>query len=209
MTSDGFDIETLCRHWKVSALAELTAHPNESHRAATAVIDLAERAAVRWTFNTGAIACGPGCGSCCQLNVAILEPEADLLARHLCRHLSANRLQRMQEHLNRLAIRVSGLDDEERLACRIPCPLLDTGGNCSIHPVRPLMCRAITSTDAAACREAFALAALGETPRVLMNLRHRQIYAGAFEALATALAEAGRDDRSLPLILFLREKLAG
>ncbi|GAB4178925.1 MAG: hypothetical protein Tsb0017_06810 [Geothermobacteraceae bacterium] len=143
------------------------------------------------------------------MNVAILEPEADLLAQHLCRHLSADNLDRMRDHLNRLAIRVSGLDDEERLACRIPCPLLDAEGNCSMHRIRPLMCRAITSTDAAACREAFALAALGETPRVLMNLRHRQIYTAAFEALATALTETGRDDRSLPLILFLREKLAG
>lgn len=45
MTSDGFDIATFRRHCTNSALAELTAHPHESHRAATIVIDLAEQAA--------------------------------------------------------------------------------------------------------------------------------------------------------------------
>jgi Fe-S-cluster containining protein len=49
-----------------------------------------------------------------------------------------------------------GLTPDERWAKRIPCALLGQDGGCSIHPVRPLRCRAFHSCDAGRCRSAFS-----------------------------------------------------
>ena len=50
--------------------------------------------------------------------------------------------------------RVRWLEDEDRISWRETCPLLAADGRCSIHPVRPLSCRSLSSLDAADCRRA-------------------------------------------------------
>ncbi len=205
---DGFDPDRLRQACAHRALLALKQHPLQSRHAAAAVIQRAHQAEREWQQNPGHIACGPGCSTCCQVNVAILAPEADLLVWQLKQKLSPNELERLRTQLDRLAVRIAGLDDDERIACRIPCPLLDDAGSCSLHPVRPLMCRAITSTSPEACREALALTGLGESRPILMNLRLQQIYQSAFLGLADALEAAGHDARSRPLILFLHQRLS-
>ena len=62
-----------------------------------------------------------------------------------------------------------GYYEEERIMARQPCAFLDGSGSCSIYPVRPLLCRSITSTDADACREALSMLALGENQPISYN----------------------------------------
>lgn len=131
------------------------------------------------------IACGPGCGSCCILNVAVLFPEAVAISRFIARHFSAPEGEALRTRMRELHWQTRWLDDEERLYLREPCAFLDRQGHCKIHVVRPLLCRAVTSTDAGACREAIALAALNGVPSVEMDLFQKQL-------IETVYGELGR-----------------
>jgi len=142
------------------------------------------------------IACGPGCGTCCMVNVAVLEPEVIGIAHYVRQNFSGQVRRELKERLLQLAREVRWLDEEERLFVRRSCAFLDDRENCSIWPQRPLMCRAITSTDAHACREALAAPVFGEEKPVVMNLVQRKIYEAAFQGLGDAMQALGIDARS-------------
>jgi Fe-S-cluster containining protein len=145
------------------------------------------------------IACRAGCGSCCVVNVAVLFPEALAIAFHLQRRLPPPGRERIKARLDDLHGAIRWLDDEERIALRRSCAFLDHRGNCGIYPVRPLLCRSVTSTDPEACREAVAMMALGETRPVLMNLFQQELMNAYFLGAANALEELGLDGRGLNL----------
>lgn len=145
------------------------------------------------------VACGPGCGSCCIVNVAVLFPEAVAISRYVRRRFSAEEQEGLRARLRELLLRTSGLDDEERLYLRAPCAFLDGEGRCSIHPVRPLLCRSITSTDAQACRDGLAMVPLEGAPSVQMDLFHKQLVDTVFCEFGWALEVLGLDHRSLRL----------
>ena len=71
------------------------------------------------------IACGPGCGDCCVLNVSVLLPEAITIARYLQRVLGEEELEGARIRLRELLVKTRWLDDEERLFLRQPCAFLD------------------------------------------------------------------------------------
>jgi len=141
-------------------------------------------------------ACRPGCPHCCHgTRVDVLPPEAIVLAQALTGDGSDAPLARV-----RAAARAArGLSREDRHRQRLPCVLLDPdgGGRCSLHALRPLACRAMSSFDAAACA-----AALADPTRDRRLRKHRALHA-AHSAVAAgariALAAAGLDARVLEL----------
>ena len=139
------------------------------------------------------VACRAGCGSCCRVNVAVLRPEAVNIARYLQQTLSTRELRELKQQMKALCVAISGLDDDERIAVRKNCVFLDDAGSCSIYPVRPLLCRSITSTSAADCREALAMQVFGESKPVLMNLMQKNLMNVAFQGLASAMEDHGLD----------------
>lgn len=141
------------------------------------------------------IACGPGCGACCVLNVAVLIPEAIAITWFLKRRCSDEQLDALRVSLEGLLTRTRWLDDDERLFVRAPCAFLDSLGSCMIHPVRPLLCRSITSRDPRACHDSIALAPLNGAPSVEMNLFQKQLVDTVYLALAEALEDLGLDHR--------------
>lgn len=149
------------------------------------------------------IACGPGCGACCVVNVAISLPEGITIVQELKR-LPAAWLARQRERLDELWREVRGLDDEDRIITRRPCAFLDEDGNCGIYPVRPLLCRSVTSTDPARCRAAVNQQVFGTTAPVVMHQFQQQLYETLFTGMTAGLAQAGWDDRSYPLTGLVR-----
>ncbi len=145
------------------------------------------------------IACGPGCGACCVLNVTILFPEAVAISRFIQRHFSADELEDLRNRMQELLGRTRWLDDEERLFLRAPCAFLDQQGSCMIHAVRPLLCRSVTSTDAEACRDALAMVALDGLPSVEMNLFHKQLIDTVYCEFGWTLQFLGFDHRPMRL----------
>lgn len=141
------------------------------------------------------IACGPGCGACCVLNVSVLFPEAIAIAWYLERSLTAEELQDVRNRLDELLVATRWLDDEERLYLRQACAFLDQEGLCTIHNVRPLLCRAISSTSPSACRDAIAMVPLDGQPTIEMNLFQKNLFDTVYRELGAALKDAGLDHR--------------
>lgn len=100
-------------------------------------------------------ACGPGCSWCCHVHVDAGIGEILAAADHLRATRTEADLAALRDQLAAHAARVAALDDEARWAARIPCALLASDGRCSIHPARPLRCRAFHAWSADRCREAY------------------------------------------------------
>ncbi len=140
-------------------------------------------------------ACRPGCAGCCRINVGTLAIEGAVVAARLRSQepdpeAAAARLLAFHE-------RVRWLEDRERVSEKLLCPFLDPQARCSIHPIRPLACRGVSSLDPEDCRRALS----GEEPDdgeaglVRMDLLQKALHDEAFAALAEALAARGLDAR--------------
>ena len=149
------------------------------------------------------IACAPGCSDCCVVNVSTLTPEGIAIVRHL-RRQEPEQLQQLSARLDSLWREVRGLDDEDRLFMRRRCAFLDENGCCSIYPVRPLLCRSISSTDAESCRDALTAKVFGDEKPVLMHQFQQQLFEALFTGVAEGLETAGVDGRSCQLTGLVR-----
>lgn len=144
---------------------------------------------------TSPVACRPGCDTCCVLSVAVLFPESVAITWFLQRRLSSEELADLRDKLQESLRRTRLLDDEEYLFLREPCVFLDEQGSCKIHIVRPLLCRAITSTDPEACRDAIAMAPFHGSSTVEMNLFQKELVDTVYCELGGALEDLGLDHR--------------
>lgn len=145
------------------------------------------------------MACSRGCPHCCVLNVSVLLPEAMRIAETIMTKWSETAWSTLQKRLVRHSNWERWMDDEERVMRSAFCPLLDTKGNCSIHPLRPLVCRGVASLDSNCCRSAFDPIIDGHDRSVPADLQRQAAYDQAFIALGRALANHDLDDRSIEL----------
>ncbi|MCK4621040.1 MAG: YkgJ family cysteine cluster protein [Desulfuromonadales bacterium] len=147
--------------------------------------------------------CGPGCSSCCVVNVSTLLLEGIAIAHYL-RGQDVGLKNQIRSKVEDLWREVRGLDDEERLCMRRKCAFLDEQGCCSIYPVRPLLCRSLSSTDADRCREALVGQVFGEERPILMHQFQQQLYETLFVGVADGLEKGGLDGRSFQLTGLIR-----
>ena len=142
-------------------------------------------------------ACALGCAACCTVNVATLPLEGAAAAAFLRRRLRPEEVAGQAAGLLVFHDGVRWQDDGERIRARVRCPFLDGRGGCSIHPVRPLACRALSSLDAGECRLALEERGQGDGPGLVrMNLLQKALHDEASGALSTVLARRGLDARS-------------
>lgn len=160
----------------------------------TVCADMAERHCVGREM-----ACNRGCPHCCVLNVSVLLPEALRIAETIKTGWPETAWRALQERLVHHCNWERWMDDEERVMRSAFCPLLDTNGNCSIHPVRPLVCRGVSSLDSNSCRSAFDPTIDEHVRSVPADLQRRAAYDQAFMAMGRALFSHGLDDRSIEL----------
>ncbi|WP_432822484.1 YkgJ family cysteine cluster protein [Trichloromonas sp.] len=142
------------------------------------------------------IACRAGCGSCCILNVAVLFPEVLAIVDFVKTRMSPEQQRTIVRRVDVLFRQVRWLGEEERLFLRQSCAFLDESGDCVIYPVRPLICRAITSIDPRHCEAALDTPNSDEARTVIMNLFQKGLMEGTFVALCHAQAQLGFEDRS-------------
>lgn len=145
------------------------------------------------------MACAAGCPYCCVLNAAILLPEGMIIAQWMRERLPRSELVALQERLRLHRIWTRYMEDEERILKHMVCPMLDQDGLCMVHPVRPLVCRAVVSLDSDVCREAFAPVVNDEAPLIVTDFLRQAAYDAAFTELARNLRLYGLDDRSIEL----------
>lgn len=145
------------------------------------------------------IACRAGCPNCCVLNVSILLPEGMIIAEWLRKRFPPPALAKLVGRLAAHCRRVRWMEDEERITKQVACPLLDADGNCTVHPVRPLVCRAVASLDRADCQDAFNPAVTDDERLVSADLLRQTLFDEAFMALGRAIRHHGLDDRSIEM----------
>jgi hypothetical protein len=196
--SDGFDFNTFASEVERTATALLADAQSDDEliQACRVVQEMTETALIRHRGDSSRIACRPGCAHCCVVSVAVLRPEAATIVAYLERKLSTAELLALEQKIGELYAVIRWLDDEERIRWKQPCALLDEAETCSVYPVRPLLCRGMTSIDPQACRQAIDLLPMGEASPVTVNLFQSFLYNQAFLAMARAMENVGLDSRS-------------
>jgi Fe-S-cluster containining protein len=205
--SNDFDFNLFAQETERAASALLGDAPSDDEliQSCRVVQEMAEKALVRFRGDGTRIACGPGCAHCCVVNVAVLQPEAATIVAYLERKLSAGEFLALQQKIGEEYAALRWLDDEERIRWKQPCVLLDDAGCCSVYPVRPLLCRGMTSIDPETCRQAIDLVPMGDAPPVTVNLFQSFLFNQAFVALARAMENAGLENRSQEMTAAIKE----
>lgn len=145
------------------------------------------------------LACAAGCGSCCMVNVSVLEPESINISRYLKHTLADDERELLLLSMKKMVNHICNVDEEERIAMRKNCVFLSEKGECTIYPVRPLLCRSITSINAQDCRDALTMQALGEQIPITMNLFQKNLFDVAYQGLAAAMEKNSMDTDSAEL----------
>jgi len=133
------------------------------------------------------IACKAGCPWCCHIRLTASPPEVLAVLDHIRKTFSEDQVTALKRKVANVDGYTRGLDGEARARLRLPCPLLKDG-SCSVHPARPLSCRAVVSVDVAACRRAFDSRMREPVPQ---HEWQRQVANGVGYGLLAGLADAG------------------
>lgn len=130
------------------------------------------------------IACARGCSYCCYGFVGVLPPEAFRVAEAV---RSGPGGSSAAEAVRARAQPLRGLNPDERIGARLPCPML-VDGACSVYAVRPLVCRQTTSLSLPDCIEEFD--GLDRNGRIEISSTHLAHSSNAHVALLGALMAA-------------------
>lgn len=169
-------------------------------RAADALRDIAQDAFAGYAPRSAEpLACRAGCSFCCRsLRVEASPPEIFALAARIDEFPAARR----EAALGRIRAAddaTRGLSAAQRIAARVPCPLLEND-RCSVYDSRPLSCRAAVSLDAGACESSFeGTPTAVPVPRVFWDALGESV-----RSLGAALARVGLPLRAYELNAALR-----
>jgi len=96
--------------------------------------------------------CQEGCDSCCHNQVELTPPEALLLGHHIHGHFSDGEKDLVLTQVAKNLALAAGKSKVALATLRqeLPCPLL-RGRRCSVHPIRPLVCRAMHALNRERC----------------------------------------------------------
>lgn len=153
------------------------------------------------------IDCKKGCGYCCILNIPTLLPETHNIANFVKTNFSSRQLNNVKQKIIKYGFQIRNLDDDERIACKKPCTFLSEEESCSIYPVRPILCRSVTSASALSCKQAMENAIMDEESPVLMNLFIKDLYNDFFLAFSDFLAERGIENKSTEITQAIKQNL--
>lgn len=121
----------------------------DAARLAMSMVDTASKAIASSFPNPQHHDCCDQCSACCNLFVSVPPGVTSLIADHI-RKTFDHREQ--TDLLARLKNAAAIIEQSKTTAeVRVRCPLLGEDNRCSIYDVRPLSCRAFTSSDAGRC----------------------------------------------------------
>ncbi len=173
--------------------------------AMASVSDAADRLTAEYdAADPPAFACQKGCSWCCYQRVSVSAPEAIRIVLYLRSKLAPAEFEAVAERIRGTAAKTRGMTREERFHPSLPCPLLSDGA-CSVHEVRPLVCRGMNSFDARACERVLhdeearnQFVHQGATP-ITGQARHMFIVQAFWAGLAKGLERAGLSAYALEL----------
>jgi len=203
---ESFDIGQYEEKMRHMAMKHLSIRVEPEHLM-NQILAIAEGTLDKHLSDKDQIACKAGCSSCCMLNVAVLFPEVAAIVKYVVDSWPSDRLRTLTERIEDLYHKIRHCDDDEWIELREHCAFLDESGSCSIYPVRPLICRSVTSIDPRHCEEALETPASGIARPILMNMFQKSLMETTFIALGDALEQMGFDTRSGQLVVGVRQLL--
>lgn len=144
--------------------------------------------------------CMAGCSWCCNMKVTLYPPDLLRIVEFLRTSLNTDEFAALTKRVREMDAVTHGLHSDDRLAAKMPCPLL-VNGCCSVYQVRPLTCRAWNSLDETACRS--AAEDYIYTP-ITPNAVQRDLVLAVSSAVGEALKEVGMGGEGLELNAALR-----
>ncbi|MFT3776143.1 MAG: YkgJ family cysteine cluster protein [Minicystis sp.] len=147
------------------------------------------------------VACQKGCAACCVSKVVVVAAEVIRIADHLRRTLDPDALAALVARVRAADEQTRGLTRRERAIAAVPCPLL-VDDACSVHEVRPLLCRGWTSLDVSACAQHFADPAHAPVPPA--HAPSYELASAVLAGLGRAAIDAGLDGSLLEFVAALR-----
>jgi len=157
-------------------------------RSAMAMADAAS-ASFRDNFpNQPVYACRSACAACCHLFVAVPPGIAEAIAIHIAATFSTAERTALMTRLDEAAAAAAAV--EEPIKLRRRCPLLGEDDRCSVYEVRPLTCRAFTSTSVSRCQQ-IAFDPAFATAGVVQNAALYRIHMEATSALQETARRRG------------------
>jgi len=156
--------------------------------------EFARQRAIDATFeqSLAAVECRKGCSFCCRLKVTATPLEVIRIATTLDDARGATVLS--------AAELIAGMNERERVARQVPCPLL-LDGACSAYEVRPLTCRALLSRRAALCERYFEVGTtMTDSGPVPSLVAPRLIAAALINGQIAALRDVGLASKTVELI---------
>jgi hypothetical protein len=135
----------------------------------------------------GPVECAKGCSLCCSLYVSATAPEVFCVANYLRREHAA-RVPEIREKVRNADRDTRYMERNQRLSLRLPCPMLNAEGACSVYTARPSACRSLVSSSLRACERGFA----GEgipipRPKMWWKLRGAHVFAQEAALVASGL----------------------
>lgn len=146
----------LKQHLRKTTVESLAAHrtPQQARAVANTVNDAFESAVTgldKLAPPEQPLACKKGCDHCCHLTVMTDAATVLRIADFVRETFGRAERTLLDMRLIVYEDKVEKLTQSQRSTARLPCPLL-VDGACTVHPVRPLVCRAFNSYDAEACK---------------------------------------------------------
>ncbi len=97
------------------------------------------------------LACKKGCDHCCHVTVMVDAATVLRIADFIRETFGRAERTLLDMRMILYEDKVEKMTQSERSRAQLPCPLL-VDGACTVHPVRPLVCRSFNSYDAEVCK---------------------------------------------------------
>lgn len=150
--------------------------------------------------------CRDGCSACCHLFVSVPPGVIELVTDYIHNTFSKDEQDALIPRLKTAAAKIETAKTITEVRAR--CPLLDRQDRCSIYPVRPLSCRAFTSSDVSRCHamvfenDQQTEISIGQDPG------HFRLHVEATKALEHTAVKRGLDGRQKGFVHALLDRLA-
>ena len=162
-------------------------------------LDVAERFARSRPASPTVLACKKGCSHCCSRPVSTSAPMVLRIATLLRQDLDRADFEAVLSRVAALDEKTHGLPFSLSVRPPTPCALL-VDDACSIHAIRPFVCRAWNSTSEETCKRALKVQGLP----MQIDLFQRTVYSAAEKGMHAALRRKGLDPVDLELTAALR-----
>lgn len=138
-------------------------------------------------------ACRDQCSACCHLFVSTPPGVARLIAQHIRETFDADAQATLLDRIKTAAAEIEQASSTTEV--RVRCPLLGDDERCTIYEVRPLSCRAFTSSDASLCHAMVFGDEQQQKTRIDQDAGHYRLHIEATDALQQLAAKRNLDPR--------------